>query len=68
MKLDDKIELSHLKPLWKNFERFSLYEDFKELYSKVMPEINKFEQRIIVINENIENNNRIVRDFDSSIS
>lgn len=41
--LDEKIDLPYLDPLWKNFERFALYEDFKDLYSKVMPEIKKFE-------------------------
>ena len=68
MKLDDKIELSDLKPLWKNFERFSLYSDFRELYNKVLPEINKFETRIIQLSENMERNNEIVREFDSLIS
>lgn len=47
MQLDDKIELPILQPIWKNFERFALYDDLKDLYSKVLPEIVKFEQRII---------------------
>ena len=43
IKLDDKIEVPALKPIWKNFERFALYEDFKDLYNKTLPEIIKFE-------------------------
>ena len=41
--LDLKIEISALKPIWKNFERFSLYDDLKGLYDKVLPELAKFE-------------------------
>ena len=45
--LSQKIELTHLKPVWEHFERFSLYEDLKELHNKVIPEIKKFEERLI---------------------
>ena len=38
-----KIELPSLDPIWKHFERFSLYDDLKTLYNKVIPEIAKFE-------------------------
>ena len=33
--------------IWRNFQRFAEYEDLKYLYSKVIPEISKFEGRII---------------------
>ena len=39
-----KLELDNLNPLWKHFERFSLYDDLKDLHSKLMPEISKIEK------------------------
>ena len=35
------------KRIWKHFQRFCEYEDLKDLYSRTMPEINKFEGRLI---------------------
>ena len=35
------------KHIWKNFQRFAEYEDLRGLYQKVVPEISKFEGRII---------------------
>ena len=29
--------------IWKYFERFAVYEDLKDLYSKTIPELAKFE-------------------------
>ena len=63
-----KIELPALDPIWKHFERFSLYDDLKTLYSKVIPEIAKFEQKIINFNTTIEKNHLIIREFDNSMS
>ena len=63
-----KIELPALDPLWKHFERFSLYDDLKTLYGKVIPEIAKFEQKIINFNTTIEKNHLIIREFDNSMS
>jgi len=34
--------------IWKHFQRFAEYEDLKDLYQKVVPEIAKFEQKMIV--------------------
>ena len=40
-----KLEQSALTPLWKHFDRFSLYDDLKGLHNKLMPEIKKIETR-----------------------
>ena len=68
MKLDDKIEVPALKPLWKNFERFALYSDFRDLYDKTLPEIVKFEQRIINITKDMEDSKSIITSFDKLIA
>ena len=63
-----KIELPTLDPIWKHFERFSLYDDLKTLYNKVIPEIAKFEQKIINFNTAIEKNHLMIREFDNSMA
>ena len=56
-----KIELDALKPLWKHFDRFSLYDDLKQLHNKVMPELVKFEDRLINFYKEIDNVKAIVK-------
>ena len=51
-----------------NQKRFALYDDLKELHNKVLPEIAKFEQRIIELDSLHEKNNLIIREFDNSIA
>lgn len=33
--------------IWRHFRRFAEYDDLKDLYSKVIPSLAKFEQKII---------------------
>ena len=33
--------------LWRNFDKYSTYDDFKDLYGKVIPEIQKFENKVL---------------------
>ena len=66
--IEDKIDKHALEPIWKNFERFALYEDFKDLYNKTLPEIKKFEERIISFDAEIEKNIQIIKEFDISIT
>ena len=35
------------KRIWRHFKRFAEYEDLKDLYSKVMPQIQLFEEKIL---------------------
>lgn len=44
--LKQKVDFDEIERLWKNFEKYSLYEDLKDLYMKTVPEIYKFEQKI----------------------
>lgn len=66
--LDKKIEQEDLQKIWKHFDRFSLYDDLKVLYGKVIPEIAKFEQKIMGFNCDIEKQNLILREFDSNLA
>lgn len=40
--------------MWRNFQRFAEYSDMKALYDKCVPEIAKFEQRLIDFKSDIE--------------
>ena len=42
-----KTEKDDLREIWEHFERFALYDDLKDLNRKVMPEISKFEKRLM---------------------
>jgi len=42
-----KLEKTDGKQIWKHFQRFAEYEDLRELFNKVIPEIAKFEQKIM---------------------
>ena len=54
--------------LWKHFQRFCEYEDLKDLYSKVVPEIAKFEEKLLGFEATIEQNQTIIRQFDENLS
>ena len=57
-------EKQDLFEIWEHFERFALYEDLKGLHSKVLPEIAKFEQKIIDYNSDLEKKSLMIRQFD----
>lgn len=46
---------------WRQLQRFAEYEDLKDLYKRVIPEISKFEQKIVEFEENMNNSNLIIR-------
>ena len=35
------------KRIWRHFQRFAEYNDLKDLYNKCIPELVRFEQKII---------------------
>lgn len=53
--------------IWKHFQRFADYSDLKDLYTKCIPELAKFEQRIIDFQREIDRNAEIMRRFDEVI-
>ena len=54
--------------IWKHFQRFAEYNDLKDLYAKTLPELAKFEQKIINFEQEIEKCNMIIRRFDEHLS
>ena len=45
--VDSKLTAGDGKRIWRHFQRFSEYEDLKQLYMKCIPEIARFEQRLL---------------------
>eukprot|EP00347_Sterkiella_histriomuscorum_P005859 403355004 len=54
--------------IWNHFKRFCKFDDMKDLYQKTVPEIQKFEQKLIDFTQDMEKNQFIVRRFDEIIS
>ena len=46
--IQTKVERKEIRNLWQYFDRFAEYTDLKELHAIVIPEIAKFEAKIIV--------------------
>ena len=44
-----KLDKNDAKLIWQHFKRFAYYEDLKDLNSKFLPELAKFEQRLMDI-------------------
>ena len=66
--METKMDHEEGKKMWINFQRFALYDDFKSLYGKVVPEISKFEQKIYDYYTAHLKNQAIIRRFDTIIS
>ena len=45
--LNNKVDHIKMKTIFDQFSRFALYDDLKKLHSNVVPEIAKFELKII---------------------
>lgn len=66
--MSDKVGQHDLIKIWKHFDRFALYEDLKELHQKTLPEIIKFEQRIIDFKNELNTQTQIIGRMDTVMS
>ena len=62
-----KVERDEIKKLWDHFQRFAEYKDLKHLHSIVIPEIVKFEQKIINNDKKLNQYDEIIRNYDEVI-
>ena len=42
-----KVDFSEIDKIWDKFDKFCIFDDLKDLYLKTVPEISKFETKII---------------------
>ena len=52
-----KLSSSDGQRIWRHFQRFAEYEDLRDLYSKCIPQLVKFEQKVLDVTEEVENFN-----------
>ena len=53
-----------MKNIWAQLSRFAEYGDLKKLHTMVVPEIAKFEQKIINSETSLKSFEHILRNFD----
>lgn len=66
--LYSKFDKSDAKELWSNFENYARYEDLKDHYKKTIPELAKFEQKLINFHDDLERKSQIIAEFDKTLS
>jgi DNA mismatch repair ATPase MutS len=66
--LNAKIGKKEAQHIWAHFENYAMYEDFKELYRKTIPELAKFEQQILNFHAEQERARLIIRGFDYAMT
>lgn len=64
---DEKMSLKDGQRLWRQHQRFAEYEDLRDLYKKCLPEILKFEQKLINYQGEIDRTHLIIRKFDEQM-
>ena len=62
-----KIDLKEAKKIWDQFQRFAEYSDLKDLYQKCIPQLAKFEQKMINYENDFKRIEDIVCDFDKHL-
>ena len=63
-----KTSTEETQQIWDNFNRFAFYDDLKDLYNRTLPELSKFEERIIKQNAMLEKSEIILRRYDEVLT
>ena len=50
--------------IWEHFQRFAEYDDLKSLHDRVLPEIAKFETKLLMFKKELMQTELIIRQFD----
>ena len=66
--MDMKLTMQDYRTICDNFPRFALYEDYKELYAKVIPSIKGFETKMQMFGKDNHLMMEMVKNFDKSLS
>lgn len=66
-KFDSILTLEDGKKIWRHFQRFAEYNDLKELYTKCIPQLVKFESKLIEQADYLEKFNHILSKFDQDL-
>ena len=67
-RLKDKANVSEVQQVWQNFSKYAVYQDFKDLYTRTVPEVKKFEEKMIKHDVDMQKTLAIVRRFDEVVT
>ena len=67
-RLFHKVDVEEANRIWDNFQKYAMYDDLKDLYTKTIPEIKRFEDKIVEFSIEQEKTEIIVRRFDEIMS
>ena len=59
-----KLDKNDASKIWEHFQRFAMYDDLKDLYSKCIPQLVKYEQKMADYEVEMDKHNMIIRSFD----
>ena len=54
--------------VWKNFQNYAEYNDLKDLYQKVIPQVSRFEDTLMDLEREMRKTQEIIRRFDEIVS
>lgn len=67
MEIEKKLGTEEGKRIWRYFTRFAEYDDLKDLYNRCIPQISKFEERLIDNAKEQDRLEEIIRRFDEML-
>ena len=65
--LQQKVDLEELTKMQNQLQRFAEYKDLKHLHTLVLPEISKFEFKLIEYQKKLDGLDHIIMNFDEII-
>ena len=66
--MGEKMNYKDSQKIWQHFQRFAEYSDLKDLYSKTIPELAKFEQKIIDFQTDSDKMHLVISRFDEHLT
>jgi hypothetical protein len=63
-----KLNKNDATSIWNYFQRFAEYDDLKDLYNKVLPELAKFEQKMANYEIEATKYQMMIARFDETLS
>ena len=66
--MEMRLTMQDYKTICDNFPRFALYEDYKELYQKVMPAIKGFETKMQMFGKDNHVMMEMIKNVDKSLA
>lgn len=66
--LSKKTDKSETAKIWEQFKNYALYQDLKDLYSKVLPPLSGFECKMEEMSASYEQSKEMIRRYDEVMS